>query len=322
MILRVVTRIVVCMNETIGGWVPYASRQLTAVGLETARLDALVILCDEIGRDKAWVLAHPEMQLTAVQKAALDKKVVERAKHIPLAYLRGHAEFYGRTFALNRHVLVPRPESEALIDLLLSLANPKNSHFLLDRSKNGNGGDGEVMTIVDVGTGSGCLAITAKLELPHVRVVATDIDQRCLAVAQKNARRLGAEITLTHGSLLTPLPLPLQTINYKLQTTTVLLANLPYVPTDYPVNPAATHEPATALYGGTDGLDYYRQLFAQARALAAPPAAIITEALITQHSQLATVATPYHYRLHTTHGLAQLYVYGSVVGGGGAEFDP
>nr|MBP7858071.1 peptide chain release factor N(5)-glutamine methyltransferase [Candidatus Saccharibacteria bacterium] len=95
-------------------WRRDAALQLTAAGVESASLDALVLLCDELGREKSWVLAHGEEPLSATTEAALNTKVMQRAQHIPLAYIRGRVEFYGREFAMNTHVLVPRPESESM----------------------------------------------------------------------------------------------------------------------------------------------------------------------------------------------------------------
>lgn len=268
-------------------WRREAAQQLSTVGIESARLDALVLLCDELGREKAWVLAHGEAPLSATTEAALNTKVMQRAQHIPLAYIRGRVEFYGREFAVNTHVLVPRPESESIIELL------KHS-ITRDAS----------CTIADIGTGSGALAITAKLELPSASVFATDIDERCLEIAQKNAVKLEADITFLHGDLLSPLP-HINSTDHKL----VILANLPYVPEQYPINTAASHEPALALFSGKDGLNHYARLFAQAHALTVAPSYMVTECLMEQQDSLSTLAQQSGYQMVQTDGLAQLFTY-------------
>ncbi len=271
---------------TIETWLQAAVTTLQNAGISTARLDTLVLLADEIGQDKSWILAHPEYILQIEKRKKLSTKITQRAKHIPLAYIRGRAEFYGRDFAVNEHVLVPRPESESLIELLKQAV-----------------GRGAWNTLFDVGTGTGCLAIIAKLELPDMEVYAVDIDENCLAVARNNAKALGANIRLLRGDLLQPL----QRSGGKTQDS-IILANLPYVPTDYPINTAAGHEPPLALFGGRDGLDYYRTMFMQAASLPTPPTAIITESLLEQHHELDRIAGCAGYAIQTVDGLGQLFM--------------
>lgn len=276
------------ISSTSGLWLADATAQLQRAGIDTAHLDSLVLLCDETGLEKAQILAHPEYTLRGSVIKILNTKLAQRIKHIPLAYIRGHVEFYGRDFVVNEHVLVPRPDSEAMIELLQILANEANP---------------AIDVLVDVGTGSGALAITAKLEIPTATVLATDLDKNCLQIAQKNADRLGAVITLMHGNLLKPL-----CGANLLASDTVLLANLPYVPENYPINAAASHEPKHALFSSTDGLDYYRLLFSETRLLATRPRRIITEALKEQHDSLSEIAASADYSLQHTSGLAQLFL--------------
>lgn len=270
----------------IRSWLAGQSTRLKEAGVETARLDVLILLSDELGHDKSWCLAYPEHELQRSQIENLHKKIVQRAQHTPLAYIRGRAEFYGREFAANEHVLVPRPESEAMIELLKQAVGRREPSVV----------------ICDIGTGSGCLAITAKLEIPEAKVYATDIDPQCLQTAQTNAANLHAEITFLQGDLLKPL----QPITYNLKPTT-LLANLPYVPTGYPVNKAAAHEPKFALFSGLDGLGHYRKLFAQTGSLPAKPVLIITESLMEQHQPLTQIAAHAGYELADEQNLAQVF---------------
>ena len=272
------------MSITLGSWLHAAEKHLKNAGIDTARLDCLVLLSDELLCDKSWVLAHPEHILQIEQTEKLDTKIIHRARHTPLAYIRGHAEFYGRDFIVNTDVLVPRSESEDMIDLLKQVMTS------------------DIETVYDIGTGSGVLAITIKLEFPRVTVIATDIDNTCLGTAQKNALILGADVAFIQGDLLQPIR------DSRLETRdSIFLANLPYVPSDYPVNKAATYEPSLALYSGPDGLGHYRTLFTQLTTLTKSPTHVITESLQDQHGALAGIAEHNGYSLALVKGLAQLF---------------
>jgi len=159
-------------------------------------------------------------------------------------------------------------------------------------------------TIIDVGTGSGCLAITAKLECPTLKIMATDISPACLKIAEQNAKMLGAEVTCYQGDLLRSLP---STV-YRLPPT-IILANLPYVPDTHPINQAATHEPSMAIFGGSDGLDLYQKLFEQAAELKFPPIYILTESLPFQHEELVVAAKAHKYKLDQANDLVQCFKF-------------
>lgn len=283
-------------SVTIGDWLHDAARLLSGSGIETARLDSLVLLGDALQQDKSHILAHLGDSLDADTYCALQDAVQRRSTHLPLAYIRGKAEFYGRGFTITPEVLVPRPESESIITLLLRYAR---SQTLVsdDRTQ-----------IVDVGTGSGALAITAQLALPSAAVYATDIDAACLAAAEQNAQQHSAQVHFAHGNLLEPIARALSSSRH-----TILLCNLPYVPNGYPINQAASHEPAIALFAGSDGLAAYRMLFDQFRDLQLLPQAIITESLEDQHQTLADLAQHHGYNLDSTDGLAQLFVLARTV---------
>jgi release factor glutamine methyltransferase len=275
---------------TIGAWLTTSSKTLELAGIESARLDAQVLLSDELQVDKSTILAYPERKLQSSELENLNTKIAQRTQHVPLAYLLGKVEFYGREFIVTSHVLVPRPESESMIALLLKDFARKAP-----------------ITVVDVGTGSGCIAITAKLEMPDSTVYATDIEHSCLEVAKTNAERLNATIMVLQGDLLEPM-----FRNEGITKDTILLANLPYVPLDHPINTAAAHEPKLALFSGHDGLDHYRALFAQIYMFALYPDWVITESLVSQHIPLAKLAAKHGYVLETTDGLAQLYRHDTI----------
>ena len=251
---------------TLQDFLPAAINRLQTAGISTARLDVLVLLEDNLGTDRAVLLAHPETELGDEQIKTLDEQIMRRASHIPLAYIRGKTEFYGREFYVDENVLEPRPESETMIDILKSLPDAKN------------------LAIFDIGTGSGALAITAKLELSGAQVTAIDIDTACLDIAERNARALHAAIGLTESSLIESL------VASPPKKSFALLCNLPYVPDNFQINTAASHEPRLAIFGGPDGLDIYRKLFTQVQALSQKPHYILTEALPPQHGQLDEIA--------------------------------
>lgn len=271
---------------TIGEWLDHSQRLLTGAAITTARLDVLVLLADELREDKSWILAHSNDFLRGGSENRLNKKIIQRSKHTPLAYIRGHAEFYGREFLIDTNVLVPRPESESIISLL--------KHYPLSPAHT---------TIIDVGTGSGCLAITAKLETNAHHVFGCDISKQALRVAQKNASQFSVEVGFIHGDLLAPVS------GYIINSSEeyVVVANLPYVPTNYPINEAAKYEPPLALFSEDNGLNHYSRLFTQIDAMLIKPAVIITEALAFQHSSLRTLAEQHNYGLNNRDGLAQAF---------------
>jgi release factor glutamine methyltransferase len=254
-----------------------AQRQLEEAGVTTARLDVLVLLEDTLGKNRAQLLAHPELELAQTQVDQLQKLLDQRAQHVPLAYVRGKTEFYGREFLINRAVLEPRPESEAMIVLLKKLtARPLKNKA------------GHNLSIADVGTGSGALGITAALELPGSQVTLVDIDKAAIKVAEQNCERFELELPCVVDNLLAHA----DKRGVKLD---IVLANLPYVPDDYQINTAAMHEPRVAIFGGPDGLELYRQLFEQLEEL--EPHYVLTESLPFQHEALAETAK--------RHGFAQ-----------------
>jgi len=277
----------------IADWLTHTTQKLQAAGIETARLDSLVLLEDCLQMDRARILGHPEVALRSNQQDALDALVARREGHEPLAYIRGHAEFYGRQFSVNNHVLVPRPETEMIIEKLLTLKLATGC------------------VLVDVGTGCGAIAVTAKIELPTHRVLASDIDQECLGIARSNADRHSADIECLLGDLLEPL----RGIDHGKDPNIdmdnfVLLCNLPYVPDDHEINDAAQHEPGLALFSGSDGLNHYRKLFGQLDILASKPNYILTESLPEQHEELRAVGRASGYREFDSADFVQVFKSG------------
>jgi release factor glutamine methyltransferase len=278
---------------TISDWLQKGTQKLEAAGIGTAHLDVLVLLEDALGKDRSWLLAHPEMTVQGSTLYSLGRKIRRRAQHEPLAYIRGKTEFYGREFMVNKHVLEPRPESETMIDLALKVIGYRLKVIA------------EKRRVMDVGTGSGALAITAKLEVPDAEVVATDIDPKCLKISRQNARKLEADVKFLQGDLLEPL------YNLKPITYNLILANLPYVPDAFTINQAAMNEPRHAIFGGPDGLDLYRRLFGQIKALPVKPQYVVTESLPFQHEQLTNIAQSAGYQTERSADFIQVFQAGS-----------
>lgn len=233
---------------------------LDAVGIRSARLDVLVMLCDELGRDKVWVLAHDDETLDAAQLTRLRADIARRQNREPLAYIRGRQAFYGRDFIVNPAVLIPRPETEALIELL-----PQKNN----------------LAMIDVGTGSGAIAVTAKLERPTWDVTASDVDEDALLVAALNADTLGAKIAFRRSNLLTDIA----------GTFDVIAANLPYVDASWERHsPETDYEPNRALFADNGGLALIETLLAQAPRHLTASGLVLLEADPEQHDHIIAAA--------------------------------
>jgi len=264
---------------TIAEWLVPAMIKLRDAGVDSPRRDCLVLLEDAIQKDRAWVVAHPEHALDPKVIQPLNKFIIRRTNREPLAYIRGKAWFYGRFFEVNPNTLIPRPESENFIELLKNIKPQK---------------------IIDIGTGSGALAITAKLELPESKIVATDTSSAALAVAQKNTALHNTDIQFVFGSLLDPIK------NEQLEDSCVI-ANLPYVPKNLITSPEITQEPPEALFSGIDGLEHYQNFWQQLTERSQKPQHILIESLESQHTALKALAHKAGYKLDKTSILIQQF---------------
>lgn len=266
--------------QQVNSWLQHAQQLLEHSEVPTARLDALILLEDALGKDRSWILAHPEAELSEANCKTLESQLIRRSTHEPLAYIRGRSEFYGRTFMVTPATLQPRPETETMLDLLTKLQ-------LVSTPR-----------LADIGTGSGAIAITASLEVPGAVVHATEIQPDALQIAHKNCKSLAANVTLHKGNLLEPLH------DVRID---VILANLPYVPTGHTINAAAMQEPAVAIFGGEDGLDLYRELFEQVNSRHQKPAFILCESLPFQHADLAKIAKLSSYSVRLDEDFIQVF---------------
>ena len=226
-----------------------------AIGLSpgaAARRDAELLLLHIARLTKADLLTHPNRELSESQMSAYRAAIARRARNEPVQYITGTQEFYGRSFAVTPAVLIPRPETEHLVESALAL-------------------DPAPKRILDIGTGSGILAITLALELQNATVTATDISAEALAVARQNARSLRAEdrMRFVASDLFTALA------NERFDC---IVANPPYVATDEVLEPQVRdYEPASALYAGEDGLALYRRLIPGAAAHLEPGGHLLVE---------------------------------------------
>ena len=224
---------------------------------DSPRLDAQLLLARAVGRSKEWLIAHADEPISDAAQAAFDASCAERASGKPIAYIIGSAWFYGREFLVDPHVLIPRPETEHLIDEALEHLRAVPAPRVLD-----------------VGVGSGAIACTLAFEAANAVVDAVDLSPDALRVARSNAARLhvDARVAFFEGDLLAPLPAG--------RTYDLVVANLPYVPTgEIEKRPApVSFEPPLALDGGPDGLDAYRRLLPALPARLQPRAVALLEA--------------------------------------------
>jgi release factor glutamine methyltransferase len=211
-----------------------AKQQLEALS-DSANLDAQILLQEVLEKDRAYLLAHPEDVLTDEQQAKFAAWVNRRSAGEPVAYIIGRRAFYDREIAVAPGVLIPRPETELLLEQALA--------WLKTRP------DG---VVVDVGTGSGALAVTLKANVPNAAVYATDISPQALMMARYNAFLHGVQVEFYEGNLLEPLLERGVHVN-------VVMANLPYIAKDeLPTLEVSRYEPRLALDGGVDGLNLIR----------------------------------------------------------------
>lgn len=251
------------------------SDYLARKGIDQPRLNIEHLLADSLGKKRIELYLEFDRQLTETELAPLREKVRRRAAGEPLQHLLGSWDFYGRTFKVDRRALIPRQETELLVDVVL----PK----LKEASKEG-------MRLIDVGTGCGILAITFALEISGLEVVAVDLSPDALALARENAARFGLEsrIAFVHSNLLD-------------QTDGVfrwVVANLPYIPTAEldTLQREVKHDPKLALDGGRDGLDVIRNLVASLQTRLAPPALIVLEVGLDQAEPVRELLARQNYR--------------------------
>lgn len=248
--------------------------QLEREHVPSAALAAELLLIHALGRDRAWLYGHPEEELDAATRERYFSQIARRASGVPTQHLTGHQEFWGLDFEVTPDVLIPRPETEHVIEVALERLGI-GSDASSPRRK-------EEFRIADVGTGSGCIAIALAHELPAARVIATDISAAALEVARRNAERHGAasRIDFVECNLMDALQYQSPITSHQSPLLDLIVSNPPYIGRAE----AATlprevreHEPEVALFGGEIGTEIYAPLIAQAGTLLRPNGILVLE---------------------------------------------
>lgn len=263
---------------TVRQWLKNAVTTLQQAGVPSARLDSELLLSDALKVDRTWLVAHAD---DTIDISVAQDTLLRRRQREPLAYIRGWQEFYGRRFTVNSSTLIPRPESEGMIDILKSLP--------LDTSQR--------QTLFDIGTGSGCLGITTALELQHADVTLVDVSTEALAVAQTNAHTYEGDVQQNRSTLACAVSDLLSSMP---TAPSVILANLPYVDTSWERSPETRYEPSLALFAEEDGLALIYKLIEQARTQLAPHGYLLLEADIRQMQAIEQFALKYDFSVVTT----------------------
>jgi release factor glutamine methyltransferase len=262
---------------TIGEWLKDASNVLADDMLPSPRLDAEIILAHTLKKPRTFLHAHSDDELSARDEDIANARIEIRKDRVPVAYIIGHKDFYGRRFKVTPSVLIPRPESEQLITMLKELLPSTRPLPGID-----------TMRLVDVGTGNGCLGITVKLEFPELHVALTDISRHALAVASKNASTLGAEVETFQSDLLNDYP----------YSPDIVVANLPYVDKSWDfLSPELANEPEEALYADDGGLSVIKKCLEQVALRCKPGTLLLLEADERQLDDIEVAAKHHNYSL-------------------------
>ena len=249
---------------TISDWLKVATKSLKNIGISSARLDAELILANTLRKNRTYLHAHLDEEIDPRRLDIANARLDLRLDRVPIAYILGYKEFYGRKFTVSPSVLIPRPESEDLIALFLELTASEITE----------------KTLIDVGTGSGCLGITAKLERNNLSVILSDISKPALKIAEKNADTLKADVTIQQQSLL----------NGQIRPVDYIFANLPYVDKSWDVSPELKCEPELALFAEDEGLKLISELILQAPRCLTSNGLLFIEADPCQHNRIINIA--------------------------------
>jgi release factor glutamine methyltransferase len=250
-----------------------------------------LLLLHVLGRDRTWLYAHPEEPLSGIEADRLAALLGRRASGEPTQYITGKQEFWGMEFEVTPDVLIPRPETEHVIEVALDRLALRELRAGRKQTLTGEG-----LQIIDVGTGSGCLAIALAKQLPQARFVATDISSVALAVAQRNAKKHGVaeRVCFAESNLLDGLfaSFPAGTVravgashqspitDHQSPLFDLVVSNPPYIgrnEKDSLMREVRDHEPEVALYGGAEGYEFYGQLIAQAASALKPGGLLVLE---------------------------------------------
>jgi len=265
---------------TLGDALYLTRCELAAANLDCATTEAELLLCHILEISKTQLYTEPEWLLSTREINRLRHLIQRRLLHEPIAYILRCCEFYGIEFYIDHRALIPRPETELLVEEAIDFAHNYLSRIKPDKSGN--------YTIADIGTGSGVIAISLALALPQVKIYATDISASALEVANINRRRykVDSQVELLQGNLLEPLPEPVDTI----------VANLPYIRNCelQTLSPEITNfEPTLAIAGGNDGWDKIRLLLDQAPGKLRPEGCLLLEIGLRQDKAVSSTISSY-----------------------------
>ncbi|TXG77915.1 peptide chain release factor N(5)-glutamine methyltransferase [Patescibacteria group bacterium] len=265
-------------STTPASWLASATAQLSNASIPSARLDAEIILAHTRDVTRTWLHAHHD---EVVDTTLADELILKRLRRVPIAYLTGSKEFFGRTFTVTTDTLIPRPETEMLIDIAKQYKLSGN--------------------VIDVGTGSGCVGITLALET-DATVTLCDISPSVLQVAQHNARQLGADSVICVKSNLLEAFVKegVASTNFD-----AIIANLPYVNPIWDRSPETDYEPSLALFADDNGLALIKTLIDQSKVFLTPNGYLLLEADPEQHRAIRDHAQP-EFRHCETQGYALL----------------
>ena len=258
----------------ISTWLKNAAETLKRSNISSSKLDAELILSNTLRKDRTFLHAHPDEKIDPRRVDIADARLMLRLDRTPLAYILGYRDFYGREFKVSPQVLIPRPESEVIIEILKEIQVSGK--------------------LLDVGTGSGCLGITAKLEIPELSVILSDISQKALRVASENAAKFNADVALIESDLLRSVPGKFD----------IITANLPYVDRSWQRSPETNHEPELALFADNEGLALIYRLIDQLPCHLSSGSLVLIEADLRQHGAIIAYAASRQLHHKLTRGLS------------------
>jgi release factor glutamine methyltransferase len=270
--------------------------RLRAAKITADTLAAELLLLHAAQRERTYLYSHPEAELTEEEARAYDNLLERRMSGVPVQHLTGKQEFWGLTFEVTPDVLIPRPETEHLIEVALDRLALRELH-----AGRPNKNDGAGLLVADIGTGSGCIAVALAKELPQAKFLAIDVSPAALAVAQRNAKKhdvvsrigfmdsnLFADATTARARYIVPLP-PDAADSQPSPPFDLIVSNPPYVGRREAASLATEvrdHEPELALYGGEEGYEFYADLIAQSAERLKPGGLLVLE---LGHDSLAAV---------------------------------
>lgn len=256
------------MSETVGEWLRRATSALTEAGIESAALEAQLLAAAAQGVERTQILIHPEWPIHPEAEGILARRLTRE----PLAYILGWREFFGHRFSVSPGVLVPRQDTETLVEAALDLSLPEQAR------------------VVDIGSGSGAIAVSLALARPSWQVTAVDVSPVAAGFTRRNAEALGANVQVIEGDVFDSL---------NEHQFDLIVSNPPYIRTGDDVQPEVKlFEPGIALFAGDDGLDFYRKLAEGALQWVVPRGWLLLEVGYDQAPEVKSLLESAGWRVH------------------------